>query len=169
MDMKTLIIAGLMVSVSIGLSLAIVFWTRRTYPGFGYWLAGILCQTLAVILFLLPRDHFPPWLTIILANYLITLELLLIHRGTLLFQGKVVGWGGDVAITLSFITLFYYFTYLTPDLGARVLTVSVIHGAIQLWMVWVLLTHRPAFFGSIDRWQAGIWALLGMSNLTRAV
>jgi len=169
MDMKTLIIAGLMVSVSIGLSLVIVYWTRRTYPGFGYWLAGTLCQTLAVILFLLPRDQFPPWLTIILANYLLTLELLLIHRGTLLFQDKVVGWGSDVAITLSFITLFYYFTYITPDLGARVLTVSVIHGAIQLWMVRVLLTHRPAFFGSIDRWQAGIWALLGMSNLTRAV
>ena len=70
MDTQTLIIAALTVSLAINLGMAIVYWTRRSYPGFGYWLAGTLCRTLAGLLLLLPRDQFPPWLTIILANYL---------------------------------------------------------------------------------------------------
>lgn len=60
MDTKTLIVAGLVVAIAVSSSMAIVFCTRRTYPGFGYWLAGSVCRVLSATLFLLPRDQFPP-------------------------------------------------------------------------------------------------------------
>ena len=52
MDMKTLLITGLVISVATNLSMATVWWTRRTYPGFGYWVAGTFCRTLGGVLFL---------------------------------------------------------------------------------------------------------------------
>ena len=58
MDTKTLITAALVVAVATSLSMAIVFWTRRTYPGFGYWLAGWSCRMVSGVLFLLPRGNY---------------------------------------------------------------------------------------------------------------
>ncbi len=69
MDTITLIIVALTVALAIALSMAVILWTRRTYPGFGYWVAGVACGCLSSLLFLLPRDRFSPWLTFVLANY----------------------------------------------------------------------------------------------------
>lgn len=77
MDTKTLIIVALLVALAITLTMAVILWTRRTYPGFGYWVAGVTCGCLASVLFLLPRDQFPPWLTIVLANYLLLAKAIL--------------------------------------------------------------------------------------------
>ena len=116
MDTKTLIIAALVVAMATSLSMAIVFWTRRTYPGFGYWLAGSSCRLLAGVLFLLPRDQFPPWLTIVLANYLLFAEILCYLRGTLIFRGQPVQDRWDLAGSLVFLVLFFWFTYAAPSL-----------------------------------------------------
>jgi PAS domain S-box-containing protein len=168
MDTQTLIIAALTVSLAINLSMAIVFWTRRSYPGFGYWLAGTLCRTLAGLLLLLPRDQYPPWLTLILANYLLLVELLLYIRGTRLFRGLPVGFGGEIIVSVLFLGFFAYFTYVSPNLNTRILVFAISAGVLELEMIRVLLTRRPAYFGSSDRWQAGIWGALVVTNLARA-
>ncbi len=168
MDTQTLIIAALTVSLAINLSMAIVYWTRRSYPGFGYWLAGTLCRTLAGLLLLLPRDQFPPWLTIILANYLLLVELLLYLRGTRLFRGLPVSFRGEVIASVLFLGGFVYFTYRMPSLDARILVLAIFSGVLEFEMIRVLLTRRPAYFGSSDRWQAGVWAALMVSDLARA-
>ena len=70
MDMRTLVIAMLVVCVAINLSMATLWWTRRVYPGFGYWVIGICCRTLGGLLFVL-RGSISPWLSIVLANGLL--------------------------------------------------------------------------------------------------
>lgn len=85
--------------------MAIVFWTHRTYAGFGYWLVGTCFRTLAALPFLLPRDQYPPWLTIVLPNYMMLAELLFYLRGTLIFRGRTVRIGWEFAASLSSIAL----------------------------------------------------------------
>lgn len=169
MDTKTLIVAGLVVAMAVSLSMAIIFWTRRTYPGFGYWLAGSVCRVMSAALFLLPRDQFPPWLTIILANYLLFAELILYLRGTLIFRDQPVRIRWDVAGSMVFLVPFCWFTYVEPNLNARV---AIGTGLIAIWsfrLCLALLTRRPPYDGSSDRWQAGIWAVLTLVDLTRAI
>ena len=168
MDTRTLIIAGLVVAMAVSFSMAVVFWTRRTYPGFGYWLAGSGCRVLAAALFLLPREQFPPWLTIILANYLLYAELILYLRGTLIFRSQPVQVRWDLAGSLVFLALFFWFTYVEPSLNARVAASNLLSAVWTLRLFQVLLIRRPAYFGSFDRWQAGIWAVLTVVDLTRA-
>ena len=167
MDTKTLLIAALVVALTSTLSMAVVFWTRRTYPGFGYWLAGSGCLALQLLLFLLPRDQFPSWLTIILANYCFPLELLLYLRGLLIFRGREVGYHWEILVSVSFIVLFVYFTYLDPSITGRVLVRSFYGVFLGGWMLRVILADRPPYFGSIDRLQAGIWSLLVVINISR--
>jgi diguanylate cyclase (GGDEF)-like protein len=170
MHTETLIIAAVVVSLAINLGMAIVFWTRRTYPGFGYWLVGGVCRTAGAVLFLLPRDEFPPWLTIVLPNYLLVLEALLYIRGTLTFRGRSVRIGAEIGVSLSFIALFVYFAYITPNVNARIVVISFYGAALSLWMIRVLLDRRrPAYFGSSDLLQAGVWGGLAAVSIVRAV
>ena len=167
MDTKTLITAALVVAVATSLSMAIVFWTRRTYPGFGYWLAGWSCRVVAAVLFLLPRDQFPPWLTIILANYLLFVEVILYLRGTLIFRGQPVQDRWDLAGSLVFLAYFFWFTYAAPSINARIAGSSLLSALWMLRLAWILLSRRPPYFGSFDRWQAGVWLVMSTVNLSR--
>ncbi len=167
MDTRTVIESGLAVSLAVNLAMAVVFWTRHTYPGFGYWLTGTLCRTAALTLLLLPRDQFPPWLTIILPNYAMLLELMLYVRGTHLFRGVPIRFGWEIIVSLSFIGLILYFSYNVPSLSIRFLILSIYWGFLECWLAWLLLTRRPAYFGSGDWLQAAVWIVLIVSNVVR--
>ena len=169
MDTKTLIIAATIVGAAACLILGIIFWTRRTYPGFGYWFAGSFCHMLAGIFFLLPREHFPPWLTIVLANFLLFFELVLYLRGTVLFRGEKLNSFWDISAALCLLTLLWWFTYIDPSINARIAAYSFFSVVWTVWLAYVLLRTRPPYFGSFDRWQAGFWMALSVVNLGRGI
>ncbi len=168
MDTKTLLIAALAVSLATSLCMAIIFWTRRTYSGFGLWVAGHFCLVVSVALFILPRDHFPPWLTIILANYLWFASVMLNNRGILVFRGRRMGYSWEIAASVSFCALFMYFTYREPNIAARLTVIALYHGGFQLWTVAVLLMRRPAYFGSSDVLQVVSLGILLAINIMRS-
>ena len=169
MDNKTLILVALMVALAITLSMAVIFWTRRTYPGFGYWVAGAACGFLASVLFLLPRDQFPPWLTIVLANYLLLAKGILFLRGTLRFRGRSTRGHWDIAGSLGYVALLLWFSYGDPSLQARIVINGLFNALWMLWLAVVLLTRRPPYFGSADRLQAVLWLVLATGDLGRAL
>ena len=168
MDVKTLLIAALAVSLAASLCMLIIFWTRRTYPGFGLWVAGHFCGTVCILLFILPRDQFPPWLTIILANYLWFASMMLNNRGSLLFRSRRISYGWEIAASVSFCALFAYFTYVEPNIAARLTVIAVYHGGFQLWTIAVLLMQRPAYFGSSDVLQVVSLGILVAIHTVRA-
>ncbi len=169
MDTKTLILVALMVALAITLSLAVILWTRRTYPGFGYWVAGAACGCLASVLFLLPREQFPPWLTIVLANYLLLAKGILFLRGTLRFRGLSPPVRWDIAGSLGYVALLLWFSYGDPNLQARIIINALFNALWMLWLARVLLTRRPPYFGSADRLQAVLWLVLATGDLGRAL
>ena len=168
MDVKTLLIAALAVSLAASLCMLIIFWTRRTYPGFGLWVAGHFCGAVCILLFILPRDQFPPWLTIILANYLWFASMMLNNRGSLLFRSRRISYGWEIAASVSFCALFAYFTYVEPNIAARLTVIAVYHGGFQLWTIAVLLMQRPAYFGSSDVLQVVSLGILVAIHTVRA-
>jgi len=163
-----LLIAALAVSLAASLCMVIIFWTRRTYPGFGYWVAGHFCGTVCILLFILPRDQFPPWLTIILANYLWFASMMLNYRGSLLFRSRRISYGWEIAASVSFCALFAYFTYVEPNIAARLTVIAVYHSGFQLSIIAVLLIKRPAYFGSSDVLQVVSLGILVAINTIRA-
>ena len=128
MDTKTFFITALFVTLTINAGMALVFWTRRTYPGFGYWLAGSCCRSVGSILFILQRSQFPPELTVILANYLFLAESMLFIRGTLIFRGRPpIPYGWDLAVFLSFSVPCSPTSFtVEPSLTARIVVFSPI-------------------------------------------
>lgn len=169
MDTKTLLIVALAMSLAVNnLGMGLVFWTRRTYPGFGFWLMGGFSRTVALLLVILPRDQFPPWLTIVLPNYLFFVEIMLYLRGTQVFRGHTIRYGWAIPASLSFLGLFLYFSYITPSISARFFLHSIYCCALEFWLARLLLTRRPAYFGSSDRLQAGVWVTLVAAELARA-
>jgi len=149
MDTKTLLIATFAVSLVSCLSMSIVFWTRRTYAGFGYWLAGISCRLVALMLYLLPRDQVPSWLAInVLGDCLFLAEIILIRRGTLIFRNQTARYSLEIAASLSFFALLVYFTNVAPSLNSRIIVTHLFYAAWMAEVIRVLLTRRPPYFGS---------------------
>ena len=169
MDTITLIIVALTVALAIALSMAVILWTRRTYPGFGYWVAGVACGCLSSLLFLLPRDRFSPWLTIVLANYLLLAKGMLFLRGTLIFRGLSPRGHWDIVGSLGYVALLFWFSHGDPNLNARIMINAVFNAVWMLWLAGVLLTRRPPYFGSADRLQAALWLVLATADLGRAL
>lgn len=169
MDTKTLLVAAFVISMVSSLSMFIVFWTRRTYAGFGYWLAGIVCRVIALVLSLLPSDQFPLLLSIVTADCLLLAELNLYRQGMQLFRGQSVRYAWEIAALLSFFALLVYFTYVAPSLNARIVLTHLCYAAWIVEVIRVLMTRRPPYFGSIDRCQACVLALLAAGDLVRAV
>ena len=147
MDIKTLVIVGIVMALAGTLSMATIFLTRRVYLGFGYWTLGTLCRMLGSLLFL-PRDQLSPWLTIILANILLFVDIILIGHGLRIFRNRKVSAGIEIIALLSFIVLFIWFTSVVPDTKMRILAVVYlclrIHGMGGIYfahaatgMVWI--------------------------------
>jgi len=167
MDAKTLLIALLVATLTTSLCMAIIFWTRRTYPGFGVWVLGSFSRVVGILLFI-PREQFPPWLTIILANYLFFAGFLLNNRGVLIFRDRRISYRWEIAASLSFCALFAYFTYVDPNIAARVVVFGFHVGVVAIWTVVILMTQRPVYFGSSDRLQAVSLGILATFYLVRS-
>ncbi|CRI64160.1 putative Diguanylate cyclase [Thiocapsa sp. KS1] len=168
MEMTTLLIAGLAISVATNIGMATVLFTRRTYPGFGYWVLGTFCRTLGGIL-MLSRGELSPWLTVVLANVLLMADLTFYLRGLQLFRDRPTDLPTEIGVLLSFGALLAWFTFSVPSINVRVVLFGVYSSAVQLWALRVLLTQRPADFGSGDRLQAFTLGIMTLAELTRAL
>ena len=169
MDYKTLIISVLVVALGSSVGMAVIFWTRRTYSGFGYWVGGTTCRVMAGLLFLLPRDVYPAWLTIAVANFMIIAETMCYIRGTLLFRGRPLHPRIDLCVVVAFAALFAYYIYIEPMMNMRIMFRLTFNGALELWLMGILLSKRPAYFGIGEIWQAVLWGLLSVFSFGLAL
>ena len=167
MDATTLLITNALLSSAAALVMAVVLRTRKTYPGFGHWTAGIACMALGAAL-LVPGALPPSWAARVGRNALLIGGQLLLLRGMLNFRGWRVGPALEAGVALAFLLPFGYLSLDPARLGDRILFYCLFSAALCGAMVVVTLRRRPPHFGSNDR-LLSLWLLLfALMTLVRA-
>lgn len=126
-----------------GMMLAIVWSLRRCgLPGVGDWWRANLLLTAAMIL-ITTRGFVPDVLSVLVANVGLAWALALFHVGVQRFCGRPPPWRTLLAGTGAVAAGIVYWRYVDDDVNARVLVVSVFHGAVCMWTGLTLWRNRP--------------------------
>lgn len=167
MDATSLLITNALLSSAAAMVMGVVLYTRKTYPGFGFWTAGIACLALGAAL-LVPGVLPPTWATRVGRNAVLMAGHLLLLRGMLVFRGWQIGPGLEAGIALLFLLPFGYLSLDAGQLAGRIVCYCVFSAALSVATVAVTLRRRPPHFGSND-WLLALWLLLfALITLVRA-
>jgi signal transduction histidine kinase/ActR/RegA family two-component response regulator len=168
MDTSILLTTNALLSFAAALVMLVVLRTRKTYPGFGFWTAGVAC--LASGAAMLVPDVLPPtWAVRVARNAMLLGGFMLILRGMLIFRGYRVSYGLEILFSISFLVVFGYYSLDPKDLDARIVIYCTLAALLSLVTVGVTLRHRPAHFGSNDVLLALWMSILAVLNGIRIV
>lgn len=120
LEMRTMLLVGALVSLTLAGVMVYYSIARRTYPGFHYWTAGIVSVGMGAVLVSM-RGALPGFMTIIIGNCLIAAMPLLLTKGLTVFLD--VEWKMTVinsSIFSIFLATFLWGTYLHQSLYVRV-------------------------------------------------
>jgi diguanylate cyclase (GGDEF)-like protein len=113
--------------------------------GLGCW---IVANTLAIFALLLfaTQGHASPLVSIVAANEVLAVSLLLVFEGCLRFLGQRRAITAYIACvgTLAVLVAIVYWTYFVPNFDARVAAVSVFHAYLYAAIAWAVLQGRPS-------------------------
>jgi len=122
--------------------LLFIWRTRKTYPGFGYWVlqsAGITLGHQLLTLY----GSAPAFVSVLTGNGLIFISVLLALKGVRIFIGKVHLHAGYWIAFAAVESGLAWFTYAIPNLGFRVFLASLFIGTVSINLAWELLFSAP--------------------------
>ncbi|WP_233855712.1 GGDEF domain-containing protein [Paraburkholderia sp. HD33-4] len=116
---------------------------RAKIPGVRYWIAANALAVVALLGAAL-QGHASPWLTLVVANVLFALALLLLLEGCLRFLGRRARpWPAYVGLLFVLVGMVYW-TFVVPNFNARVALVSAYHASVYGALGVLMLAGRPA-------------------------
>jgi hypothetical protein len=121
--------------------------TRRTYPGFRLWTLGSLSLGAGMVLLGL-RGLIPDFISIVAANALIIILMVLMRRGLAAFVGQRPILWPDLAFILLYAGLLSWFTYAQPDISARVIVISLGFSSYLAWATWLVAEPVATLLGA---------------------
>jgi diguanylate cyclase (GGDEF)-like protein len=154
-----LVIVGYMLSlIAAILGCIVISRGRREVRGLN-WLIGTLTTALVGAVLLYGRSRIPDFFSIIVANELMLATFVLLHQAiaSILGSSRRCLWL-SMGVACALLTAFVYYTYVSNDLGARVLarTVAVI---VQILIsIVVLFRHKDPVLRSPIR--VALWSLV---------
>jgi PAS domain S-box-containing protein/putative nucleotidyltransferase with HDIG domain len=123
--------------------LLFVWRTQKTYRGFGYWVLQHLTMIAALPLLAMRGSTMPFLVPVLVGNGLVLLSMLLALNGVRQFLGRGrIGYGYWAALALVEAGLGW-FLYINPNMGVRVLLVSLFLGVLSLIVAWHLFFRAP--------------------------
>ena len=146
----------------------ILWWTRRTYPGFGLWAtAGVLAVLSLFLLSLGPNA--PDSISRMGANATLVVATVLYASGARRFRGHPAGSGLLYAGGVLTVAAYAFFLYVVPSGNSRAALMSTFMGVVLLVAARTLF-HRRLNAHSFGLWlTTGLFALCGATHLVRAV
>lgn len=132
--------------------------------GFGYLALGFGFTLLGL------RDLIADFLSVVVANLLILIALMLTHEGTCRFRQVVTPFCHkairymDALVLSIFLLLFSFFTYFEPNINLRIMVVCVFFAAYSLLICHSLLTPSPFKFQFINKALAIIYVAFAILN-----
>ncbi|KXU83462.1 diguanylate cyclase [Paraburkholderia monticola] len=116
---------------------------RAAIPGVSYWIAANAMAVVSLLGVSL-QGHASPWLTIVAANVLLALGLLLLLEGCLRFlDRRTRPWPAYVGLLLVLAGMIYW-SFVAPNFNARVALVSAYHASLYALIGLSMLNGRPA-------------------------
>lgn len=150
MDIRTILLVGALVCLTLAFIMVYYSLARKTYPGFHHWTAGILSAGTGAVLVSM-RAVLPDFLTIVLGNFMVLVMTLLMTYGLTLFLNIKFRYPKFKAgVLLGFILTFIWGTYVTPSLYLRII---VLHLAMTIFLaetLYISLRYIPSMLGEQD-------------------
>ncbi|MBP1599123.1 MAG: hypothetical protein H6Q05_4500, partial [Acidobacteria bacterium] len=142
LDIRSLSVVLTGVCTILSIVMVLIWRTRRTYDGFGFWTAGSAAYAAGFLLIAL-RGLVPVLFTVVLANVLILSAAALYLEGTRRFRG-VAGRGTlSLSLILFLVAAISYFTYADNNAGVRIIIVSLLMALFYGLGAWELLGNAP--------------------------
>jgi diguanylate cyclase (GGDEF)-like protein len=139
LDVRTLFVAIAIVSLYMSLLLFLYSRGQKTYPGFGFWLAGNVLALIMYSLYSL-RGIVPDLFSIIIANSIGTLANVLRLEGMKKFFTKGARlWLPNFSLPVIVFITHAYFRYVIDNLPIRDLIFSAIIVIVVARMIWLLI------------------------------
>ncbi|WP_440588101.1 GGDEF domain-containing protein [Candidatus Burkholderia verschuerenii] len=124
---------------------ALISLRPHVIEGVSHWIWANVIAIVSLVLFSM-QGVVPAWLGIVAANQLIAATSLRVFEGCNAFFGvqvgatqRAIGWGMWLLVLAGIV----YYTYVDPDMNARVVIVSAFHAAFDLAMAGRVLSSRP--------------------------
>jgi hypothetical protein len=163
-DPRTVIaVVGLLGLLFTGLA-TVLWWTRRTFPGFGLWAtAGVLAVLSLYLLSLGP--YTPDLIKRMGANTTLVVATVLSGDGARRFRGRPTGSGFVYAGAALTVAGYAFFLDIVPSTNARAALMSTFMGVVLLVAARTLL-HRRSDAPSFGLWlTAGLFGLCGARRI----
>jgi diguanylate cyclase (GGDEF)-like protein/PAS domain S-box-containing protein len=169
LDMRSVLAVQILV-LFVCFVVMLITWrqNRKRYKGLSCWtfMLGLSCVGYALLTL---RDIAPDFVSIILANLFIICAFVLFNRGIVLFYGIKSRHLPSILAVLGFILLQAYFTYVQPDIHARILVISFSFILIYGHGLWMLLFRIESKHRIVSKYMIWSTAVVIALNAYRIV
>lgn len=138
LDIRTLSFLATLTSLLLAVGLQLVNRVITQEPALRLWARGAMAASGGFILLAL-RGMIPDVLSIVVANTLIVMGAGWQYAGNLAFQGEKPRLPWYWWLTAITAVLFVHFTYLMPNLIARIVVISAVFAVLRFACSWALL------------------------------
>jgi diguanylate cyclase (GGDEF)-like protein len=167
LDIRTL---SFVAALSTVLLAAAMLLLKSVDPGehaIRHWALGALLMSLALCLIAL-RDLIPNLFSVVIANSSLAAGYGLLLSGIGLFVGRPVRRSITPVVFVGTLLAFIYLTLIAPNLGARIVIISVILAALSFWSAFLLLREMPEDMRLTRGFTAAVFIVHGAYFALRA-
>jgi len=147
LDIRSLLLLGALLSLTLAGVMIYFSLARKTYPGFHHWTGGYVSIGIGTVLVTL-RGMLPDFVSIIVGNALIAVMPVMLARGLETFAGLHRKRGAvDAALFAAFLAVFVWGTYVQPSLQLRIVCLSAMMLLYFAYSLHLAVRHLPAVLG----------------------
>jgi len=125
MDIRSLLIALAVVTMTLSLCMFHFMTSRKTYPGFSKWSFSFVWMGMGILLIGM-QGIIPKLVAVGLGNALVFIAAFLFYSGFRLFAGLPVNHRPHIAALAIYLCVYFTFLYTTPNLAIRIALISLV-------------------------------------------
>jgi signal transduction histidine kinase len=167
-DSRSWLTVAILTFILLSFLTAGIWWTRRTYPGFGRWTIANLLLVLSLSLFTL-RTIAPDWVSVVVANTLLAAAAILSLEAIREFRSAPPTVWPLYAVGGLTILVVVFFDYVVSSVNARISVMSSFLAIIAILCSVTLLKKMPAGRRFGMTFTGGMFAIWALTHIARAI
>lgn len=169
LDLRTLVIALIITFTLQAVLFILMTLFISAYKGLRLWAIGCLLLALNFIsIYLRGVPYHPEWM-IMGSNVVSLAALLCFYYGTKFFLKLPVQLIKPLVFSTAYVLCIAYYIFVDDQLNIRIILFSIMMGLILLRNAQILIQHRSDTFKASAMILSGLFILLGLLMLTRAI